>query len=126
MYAQQLTHSYEGPIEGLVEYLSQHALPGDTALVNDEELPLMFYTDLRVFGGFGLHGVPAKMQPDWVIDRKYGHYRDLLARIISSGPYERIEIPYPDIRWESRPQPGAHHYVTVRGEDNVVLYRRRD
>nr|MBC7244114.1 hypothetical protein [Chloroflexota bacterium] len=125
MYAQQLTHTYEGPIEGLVHYLSVHALPGETAVVNDEELPLMFYTDLRVLGGLGHHALFAEMQPDWVIDRKYGHYRELLAEIISSGSYERIEIPYPDIRWESRPQPGAHHYLTARGEDNVVLYRRR-
>ncbi|MBC7232640.1 MAG: hypothetical protein H5T68_05310 [Chloroflexi bacterium] len=127
MYAQQLTHSYEGPIEGLVHYLSQHAKPGETVVVNDEELPLMFYTNLRVLGGFGLHGVSAEIQPDWVIDRKHGYYRDLLAKVVSSGPYERIEIPYPDIRWENREEPGAHHYLTVQDEDNVVLYRlRRD
>lgn len=125
MYAQQLTHSYEGPIEGLVHYLSVHAKPGETVVVNDEDLPLMFYTDLRVFGGLTWRGVSSERQPDWVIDRKHGHYRDLLAKIISSNPYERIEIPYPDIRWENREQPGAHHYLTVLDEDNVVLYRRK-
>ncbi|MGQ9492155.1 MAG: ArnT family glycosyltransferase [Anaerolineae bacterium] len=125
MYAQQLTHTYEGPIEGLVHYLSEHALPGETVVVNDEELPLMFYTELRVLGGLGHHALFAGIQPDWVIDRKHGHYRDLLARIVASGSYERIEILYPDIRWENRPQPGAHHYLTPRDEDNVVLYRRR-
>jgi hypothetical protein len=125
MYAQQLTHSYEGPIEGLVHYLSQHAKPGETVVVNDEELPLMFYTNLRVLGGFGLHDISAEIQPDWVIDRKHGYYRDLLAKIVSSGPYERVEIPYPDIRWENREEPGAHHYLTVQDEDSVVLYRLR-
>ncbi|MEM4725148.1 MAG: glycosyltransferase family 39 protein [Candidatus Hadarchaeum sp.] len=126
MYTQQLTHSYEGPIEGLVHYLSEHAKPWETVIVNDEDLPLMFYTDLRVFGGLTWRVPSGEMQPDWVIDRKHGYYRDLLAEIISSGPYERIVLPYPDIRWENREQPGAHHYLTVRGEDNVVLYRRRE
>lgn len=125
MYTQQLVHSYEGPIEGLVHYLSLHAKPGETVIVNDEDLPLMFYTNLRVFGGFAWRVPSDELQPDWVIDRKHGHYRDRLAKIIASGCYERIEIPYPDIRWENREQPGAHYYLTVRGEDNVVLYRRR-
>jgi hypothetical protein len=125
MYAQELTHSYEGPNEGLVAYLSTHAKPGQTVLVNYEDLPLMFYTRLRVLGGFSERGLGGSTQPDWVIDRKNGPYRDVLAAIVAAGSYERIEIPYPDIRWENRPEPGKHNYITVRDEDNVVLYRRR-
>jgi len=54
----------------------------------------------------------------------FSSYRDRLAAIVAAGAYERIEIPYPDIRWENRPQPGEHHYLTVRDEDNVILYRQ--
>jgi len=125
MYAQELSHSYEGPNEGLVKYLSAHAQPGQTVAVNYEDLPLMFYTELRVLGGLSGRGLAENTQPDWVIDRKHGPYRDRLAAIVASGSYERVEIPYPDIRWENRPQPGQHHYLTVRGEENVVLYRKR-
>ncbi len=125
MYAQELSHSYEGPNEGLVKYLSAHAEPGQIVLVNYEDLPLMFYTELRVLGGLSGRGLADDVQPDWVIDRKHGPYRDRLATIVASGSYERVEIPYPDIRWENRPQPGQHHYLTVRGEDNVVLYRKQ-
>nr|MBC7244115.1 hypothetical protein [Chloroflexota bacterium] len=127
MYAQELTHSYAGPIEGLVGYLSQHAKPGQTVLVNYEDLPLQFYTNLRVLGGFAARGVLSDQQPDWVIDRKHGHYRDILAAILAAASYERIEIPYPDIRNENREEAYKHYYLlTAQGdEDHVVLYRRR-
>ncbi len=135
MYGQELTHSYQGPNEGLVAYLSTHAEPGQTVLVNYEDLPLQFYTDLRVLGGLSARGLAAGpglaagwstgSQPDWVIDRKYGPYRDLLADIVAAGSYERITIPAPDIRWENREEVRQHHYLTVEGEDPVVLYRRR-
>ena len=135
MYGQELTHPYQGPNEGLVAYLSVHATPGQTVLVNYEDLPLQFYTNLRVLGGFSAHGLapPAQsagwstddLRPDWVIDRKYGPYRDLLAGILAAGSYERITIPFPDIRWENREEARQHHYLTVQDADPVTLYRRQ-
>jgi hypothetical protein len=125
MYAQELTHEYQGPNEGLVAYLAAHARPGQSLLVNYEDLPLMFYTPLRVWGGLGAHGLESGPQPDWVVDRKYGPYRDQLASIVARGAYERIELPYPDIRWENRPEPGSHNFLSAQGADPVVIYRRR-
>ena len=46
MYAQELTHPYSGPTEGLVAYLAANAKPGQTVLTNYEDLPLQFYTCL--------------------------------------------------------------------------------
>jgi 4-amino-4-deoxy-L-arabinose transferase-like glycosyltransferase len=125
MFAQELTHDYEGPNEGLVAYLSAHAQPRQTVAVNYEDLPLMFYSDLRVLGGLSAHGLGSEIQPDWVINRKHGPYNELLMEIVGAGSYEQIAIPYPDLRWENRPQPGEHHYLTVHDEENVTLYRRR-
>jgi len=125
MYAQELTHAYVGPNEGLVAYLAEHASPGQSLLVNYEDLPLMFYTPLRVSGGLGAHGLDSDTQPDWIVDRRFGPYRDQLASIVAQGPYERIELPYPDIRWENRPEPGSHHYRSAQVTDPVVIYRRR-
>jgi hypothetical protein len=124
MYLQELTGSYEGPNEGLVAYLEQHAQPEDSLAVNYEDLPLMFYTDLQVVGGLGVHDLDADSRPDWIVDRQHGPYRDLLAEMLASGSYERIVLPYPDIRWENRPGPTEHHYQTVEDADPVVLYRR--
>jgi len=125
MYAQELTHAYQGPNEGMVAYFHENAQPGETVLVNYEDLPLMFYTRLHVIGGLGAHGLTKTVQPDWVVDRRHGPYRDALALVVAAGSYERIELPYPDIRWENRPEPGTHNYVTVHNADPVVIYRRR-
>jgi hypothetical protein len=125
MYGQELTHPYQGPNEGLVAYLSVHATPGQTVLVNYEDLPLQFYTNLRVLGGFSAHGLAPDLRPDWVIDRQSGPYRDLLAGILAAGSYERITIPFPDIRWENREEARQHHYLTVQDADPVTLYRRQ-
>jgi 4-amino-4-deoxy-L-arabinose transferase-like glycosyltransferase len=124
MYYQELTHAYAGPNEGLVGFLATNAQPGQTVAVNYEDLPLMFYTSQKILGGLGLHGLDKDSQPDWIVDRQYGPYRDLLAALVGRGSYERIEIPYADIRWENRPEPGEHHYLTVADEDPVVVYKR--
>lgn len=124
MYVQELTHEYQGPNEGLASYLNAQARPGQTVVINYEDLPLMFYTPLRVLGGLGAHGLERVASPDWVIDRRYGPYRERLASLVAAGSYERIQIPYPDIRWENRPEPGTHQYLTPQGRDEVVLYRR--
>ncbi len=124
MYAQELAHSYQGPNEGLVAYLSLHAAPGQSLAVNYEDLPLMFYTRLHVIGGLGVHDLDVHSRPDWIVDRVHGPYRELLGAILTSGPYERLTLPYPDIRWENRPEPGTHQYLTVQDAEPVVLYRR--
>jgi hypothetical protein len=124
MYAQELTHDYTGPTEGLVAFLSTHALPGQSVLVNYEDLPLQFYTDLTVYGGMSGRGLTEGIQPDWIIDRQYGHYRDQIAELVEGGQYERTTLPYPDIRWENREEPGKHQYLTDWSANSVVLYRR--
>jgi len=124
MYAHELTNSYEGPTEGLVKYLSVHARPGELIVANYEELPLMFYTNLRVLGGLTGHGLTPDLRPDWIVNRKEGPYRDTLAAIIAAGSYEPIQLPYPDLHWENRPEPGKHHYVLAQSMHEVTLYRR--
>ncbi|HOU23044.1 MAG TPA: glycosyltransferase family 39 protein [Anaerolineae bacterium] len=125
MYAQELTHPYSGPTEGLVAYLAANAKPGQTVLTNYEDLPLQFYTRLTVYGGMSGRGL-GQVEPDWVIDRQFGHYREQIAALVASGPYERITIPYPDLRWENREEPTKHQYLTDTTANPVVLYRRTD
>ncbi|HNR95769.1 MAG TPA: hypothetical protein PKH89_02210, partial [Anaerolineae bacterium] len=51
-------------------------------------------------------------------------YREQIAALVASGPYERITIPYPDLRWENREEPTKHQYLTDTTANSVVLYRR--
>ncbi|MGQ9492153.1 MAG: ArnT family glycosyltransferase [Anaerolineae bacterium] len=125
-YLYELTHDYDGPDEGIVLFLREHARPGDVVLTSYGELPIVFYIDLDIAGGLSAYRLDQVKQPEWVIDRWEGFYKEAVAQIIANGNYQAIEIPYPDILWGNRPVPEYHKYATVRGVPNVVIYRRMD
>jgi 4-amino-4-deoxy-L-arabinose transferase-like glycosyltransferase len=125
-YAYELTHDYDGPDEGVVLYLTEHAAPGDVVLTNYGELPIAFYTGLDIAGGLSGFRMEHARQPEWVINRRDGPYGDEMAQVVSRGYYEAIEIPYPDILWGNRPVPEYHKFATVQNEPHVVIHRRLD
>ncbi len=125
-YAYELTHDYDGPNEGIVLFLREHAKPDDIVLANYGELPIAFYTGLDIAGGLSGYRLEKLGQPEWVLNRAHGPYRDEVERFIARGQYEAIELPYPDLPWGNRPVPEYHKFATVHGVPNVVIYRRMD
>ena len=125
-YAYELTHDYDGPDEGIVLYLREHAAPGDVVLTNYGELPVAFYTGLHIAGGLGTFRLEEVTSPEWIINRPDGPYSDELARIISEGHYTAITISYPEILWGNRPVPEYHKFATVHDVPDVVIHRRAD
>lgn len=123
-YIYEITHDFDSPDEGIVEYLRAHALPTDEVLTNYGELVIAFYTDLAVGGGLSGYRAEELADAPWIIPRQYGPYYGDLMHVVSVGPYERIEIPYPDTLWGNGPAPEDHLYVTAKGERNVVIYHR--
>ncbi|MCH7523092.1 MAG: hypothetical protein IH920_04895, partial [Chloroflexi bacterium] len=65
----ELRHDYDGPIEGIVDFLNRHADPDDTVGIVYGDLPLKFYTDLRVVGGLTGEDVEAEGPADWILLR---------------------------------------------------------
>jgi len=131
-YCYELTHDYDGPIEGITSYLARHARQDEVVKITYGDLPLQFYLGdkLKIVSKTNLEN---ELIPDWWIFRKQrkwwkggekymliGKYRPLLQ-----AEYDKIEIDYPDIYWENLPEPAYHKYRTVKGADKVVLYRRR-
>ena len=125
-YYTELTHDYDCPNEGIVLFLRQNAAAGDIVVANYGELPIAFYTGLDVAGGLSGYRLESIAQPEWIIDRRNGPYRDELDRMIAQGSYEAIEIPYPDLPWGNRPVPEYHKFTTVHDVPNVVIHRRMD
>ncbi len=125
-YAYELTHDYDGPNEGIVLFLREHAKAGDMVLANYGELPIAFYLNLDFAGGLSGYRLESAEQSEWVINRRDGPYRDEVERIVADGKYEAIEIPYPDLPWGNRPVPEYHKFATVYDAPNVVIYRRTD
>jgi len=128
-YIDEITHDYDGPIEGIVKYLNENGNKDDVVLVTYGDLPLKFYTNMRIVGGLTGEDLSDAASPDWIIVRKHlgsPYVMPVLAylRQIPVSNYERIVINYPDITYENREDPAEHHFRTVIDEDRVVIFRK--
>ena len=135
-YGYELTHDYDGPIEGIVKYLSEHADPDDMVAITYGDMPLKFYTDLRIIGGLAGEDLSLTApQARWVIirrnvvsgkDQAVGRY--LMENLPLTNPqkYRPIPLRYPDIRFENREDPAEHHFRTVNSGYKVIIYQKID
>jgi hypothetical protein len=126
----ELTHDYNGPVGGIVKFLKANAKPGDTVAITYDDLPVKFYTELRVVGGMTGEELSPARRAEWVIIRKYSVadqdviVRRYLKQNMDWGNYQEIKINSPDIPSENRESPDYHQYRTVRGEDPVVIFKK--
>ena len=127
----ELTHNYDGPMEGIAKFLNSHARPEDTVAISYGDMPLKFYTRLRVLGGLTAEDPAPAKTARWVIFRKnvtgprdYKVRRLLRDRVDLSG-YDKIVLPYPDAPFENRETPCRHMYRTAWEYEPVLVYRRR-
>lgn len=124
-YGHELTHRYRGPLDGIVETLRREAHPGDTVKIPYGEMPLMFYTGLRLEDP---NRFATPTSPNWIIPRRdwvsEQFWRSPYFRTIEQQ-YERLELNVPDLIWENRPDPGYHKFRTVTDAPPLVIYRRR-
>ncbi len=99
----------EDPNRASIEWVAARARPGDEVLVNYEDIPFMFYTDLAVRGGIPCFRVE---------DRRSGPPRFTVLRpkfpVTYGSPYEREgrraqwkveEIPVRSLDWGNNPDP---------------------
>ena len=130
-YAYELTHDFDGPIEGIVRYLDEHADPDDTVAITFGDLPIKFYTNLRVIGGYTGEDLTPARQADWVIIRKNAlcdKDRKVKAYLQTRVPlrnYERIVLDCVDTAFENRESVKQHRFRTARRGPPVEIYRRR-
>jgi len=129
-YIYEISHDYDGPIEGIVKYLNQYGTKDDTVAITYGDLPLKFYTDMRVVGGLTGEDCSLAAWAKWVILRKHSicpmdmATRECLIKTVPWDAFEMVTLDYPDTPFENREDPDQHYYRTVRNEDRVVIYRR--
>jgi len=131
-YAYEITHDYDGPVEGIVEYLKEYGSDKDVAAITYGDLPVKFYTGMRVIGQLTNEDLFPARDADWIIIRKspdFSRSGHSLTRYIMENTamsrYSRITIDYPDIEWENRPSPKEHYFRTAEDEDKVIIHRKR-
>ena len=126
-YLYEITHDYDGPIEGIVEFLNENAKPGDTVKIPYGDCAVAFYTNLRVDNKMEPGNNPF---PEWIIPRDYwtppGFYNSEYFKRIQEK-YEKIVLDSPDLRWENRPDDlGYHRFHTVKDyPKSVIIYKKR-
>ncbi len=130
-YLYEVTHDFDGPIEGIVRYLNEHAQEGDTVAITYGDLPVKFYTKLRVYGGLTGEDLTPALDADWIIIRrnivcpKDHNVSAFLRAHVDGSKYERIALSYPDTRFENREDPDSHFYRTQTDVPPVVIWRKR-
>lgn len=128
-YLYEITHDYDGPLEGICEYLNKHAKPTDTVMITYGDLPVKWYTHLRTYGGLTGEDISNVKNPDWVIDRKYAvcdkdqKIKNFIQQEIDLRRYQKVVIPYPDYMFENREQVDRRIFYPVE-EDYVILYKK--
>lgn len=127
-YVYEIRHDYDGPVGGIVKFLNAHAKPTDTVVITYDDLPLKFYTKLRVLGGLtGEDLAPAKTA-DWIILRQFPMgtkaVQAYLLKNVPRDQYESTVINYPDLPTENREEPDAHCYRTVVATQGVCIAER--
>jgi hypothetical protein len=70
-YIYEVTHDYDGPIEGIVKYLIEYGSKDDIVAITFGDLPIKFYTDMKVVGGWTDEDLSPAKRAKWVIMRKH-------------------------------------------------------
>jgi len=131
-YLGELTHPPRGSTYAIVNYLNRHSFPKDLVIVTYGDLPIMFYTSLRVIGGLSFEALGEAKNADWVIPRRV-LISDEDAKImiylldnLAWDRYEKIELPQTDFPWEYIPEPNAHqfHSLGLSPDWKIQIYRK--
>lgn len=117
---------YENRFSGVLKYLKANAHPGDVLISWDPELPLVFYTRLKVVDA-RLEMPPSHRPPDWILPQSAAGdiNRDPIPLPDSLKPYyKKITLTVHDSpRVDDIPEPDVYQYQTTRATVPFVIYR---
>ncbi|MFQ5415406.1 MAG: hypothetical protein ACE5FL_00010 [Myxococcota bacterium] len=127
----ELRGEYQGPIEGIVRFLDEHADPADVVAISYGDMPLKFYTNLRIVGGLTGENLAPARTANWIVVRHFVNndvdrrIRDELKGIVEAGGYRARRIDAPDTPFENRESPDVHRFRTApRRVPRVVIFER--
>jgi 4-amino-4-deoxy-L-arabinose transferase-like glycosyltransferase len=130
-YLYEITHHFVGPVDGLVSYLNEHGKPDDVVAITYDDMPLKFYTQMRVVGGLTGEDLAPALTADWVIFRYDTHcdkdeaVKDFLAKNLPWQQYRKIVLDYPDTPSHNREDPEGHYYRTVIDAPRLVIFQKK-
>jgi hypothetical protein len=132
-YLYEVTHPVNDPEWVLSQYLRAHARPTDVVVITYGDLPLQFYTGLKVVGG--LQGRPVPPDPDWIILRRTwvtpraGGDVDVMRYVykhVNPDGYVVVDCHCAEVMMGNDPDPLHHVFrAPAREVDVAVLHKRQ-
>ena len=131
-YIQELIYPPQGSVKIIADYLNLYASSKDLVIATYGDMPLKFYTGLRVIGGLGFDALEEAKNADWVITRKVlvsDEDTRVMVYLIDNldwQRYEKINLGQTDFPWDNIPEPNAHQFKTLAFNPNwqIQIYRK--
>jgi 4-amino-4-deoxy-L-arabinose transferase-like glycosyltransferase len=125
-YIAGLSASYRNRFADVLDALSRKAQAGETVWVADPELPLMFYTGMKIIDA--RLEVPTAL-PDWILpESASGVVAQPPLQVPDSvkSSYETIILSVHDSdRLDSIPEPDVYQYRTTSQRADFLIYKKR-
>lgn len=129
-FLRSITSEYRDRLEAVLDYLDGKVDPEDSVYVDDHELPLIFYTGVRIIevrDSRELWQEKDDAHPDWVFPAGPSALLNRRQLRFKPGPNyttESIEVPRSS-RGGSRPHPDAHAFFTASESELFVIHRKK-
>lgn len=128
-FFQEITTDYRDRLGDIVLFFKNNAGPDDSVYAFDNELALLFYTDLQIIDGrFNRQRVTLGNLPDWILTKSSTgivNYPPVKLTDPVSQYYEPITISVHDTHGSaSRPDPSLHVPFTVPQSTEIVIYKK--
>lgn len=128
----EITHDWNGPVEGIVRYLRANSSPDDVVVCYHEEMPLKFYLPNKVYGGLTGEPLAGAEHAKWIVFRlptqaAEERTRSYMRADEESGKYKYIRLDgYPNLQFENREEPAEHGFRTpIVAKENYVWIMKR-
>jgi 4-amino-4-deoxy-L-arabinose transferase-like glycosyltransferase len=132
-FVHEIRNDFDGPIEGIVRFLDNRARPGDTVAISYGDMPLKFYTDLRVIGGLTGEDLSQAAGAEWIILRRHQftgvdrQVKTALKTHLDAGEYVEYRVRFPDTAFENREDPRMHRFRSAeKDHEQLIIYGRAD
>jgi 4-amino-4-deoxy-L-arabinose transferase-like glycosyltransferase len=144
-YLGELTRRIDDPEFIVAQYLNSHARADDVVLVSYGELPLQFYTNLKIRGG--ISGLPIPDDPDWfflrhkvmsMVPGKDGDVVRFLQEKLTvkkqlnghevyelKENYRAVDLPGKDFHLGNCPEPSTHDFDVPADAPGMLLLQKR-
>jgi 4-amino-4-deoxy-L-arabinose transferase-like glycosyltransferase len=130
-YLLEITHDYKGPVKCMADFFEKNGKPNETIAITCGDMPLKFYTRMKVVGAFEGTSFELAKLADWIIIRRHmlddrdAMMADYIRKNMKLSDYTMITLDCPDMLDENNDSLLAHSFTPDEKEGKLVIYKRK-